>query len=70
MAQITLSNVQWREWLQKKRESVHPWGDFVNYQKFKVPKSIAPVGKRIIKNVDRFQNNYLFVFMGLVVFCM
>jgi len=69
MAQITLSNVQWREWVQKKRESVKPWGEFVNYNKFKLPKSIAPVGKRVITNVERFQSNYVFVFMGLVVFC-
>ena len=67
---MKLSNVQVREWLQKQRDSVQPWGDFFNGRKFKVPKSIAPVGPRIIQNVARFQSNYLFVFLGLLAFCM
>merc|ERR1711976_117563 len=69
MATMTLSNAQVREWVQKRRESIQPWGDFLNTAKFKLPKSVAPVGKRIVANIEKFQSNYLFVFLLLVVFC-
>jgi len=66
---MAMNYMQAQSWLQKQRESVQPWGQFLNTSKFKVPKSIAPVGKRVIKNIDRFQSNYVFVFMGLILFC-
>lgn len=67
---ISLSNVSAREWFYKTREKVKPWGDFINTKNFKMPNSMAPLPKRIIKNIDNFQGNYLFVFLGLVFFCM
>ncbi len=67
---MQLSNVNMREWFQKRRENVAPWTEFVNFAKFKVPKSVAPVSKRVVKNIERFQSNYMFVFFGLVIFCM
>ncbi|KAK2153582.1 hypothetical protein LSH36_292g03027 [Paralvinella palmiformis] len=66
---LTLNYIQARDWLQKQRESVQPWSEFINTNKFKLPKSVAPIGRRLIKNIDRFQSNYLFVFMGLILFC-
>jgi len=66
---FTLSNVAMREWFHRTRESVKPWGAFVSTQRFKLPKHVAPLGKRIIKNIEHFQGNYLFVFLGLVIFC-
>ena len=30
----------------------------------------SAIGKRVIKNVEKFQSNYLFIFLGLVIFCM
>lgn len=66
---LTLSNIQWKDWLQKRRESVQPWTLFLNTSKFKLPKSVAPVGKRIVANIEKFQSNYMFVFIALVVFC-
>ncbi|XP_059142630.1 prenylated Rab acceptor protein 1-like [Physella acuta] len=66
---LALSNVSAREWFSKTRESVKPWQEFLNSKKFSVPKSVAPLPKRIVKNIDNFQGNYLFVFLGLVVVC-
>ena len=67
---LSLSNASAREWFYKAKDGIRPWGDFVNTSKFKTPKSITPLPKRIVQNVNHFQSNYLFVFMGLVVFCM
>ncbi|XP_060077546.1 prenylated Rab acceptor protein 1-like [Ylistrum balloti] len=66
---LTLSNASAREWLARTREGIKPWGEFINTSKFKVPKSVAPVPKRVMKNIEHFQSNYLFVFLGLVLFC-
>lgn len=66
---FSLSNVSAREWFHKTRERVKPWGDFLNTKNFKMPTSVAPLPKRIIKNIDSFQGNYLFVFLGLFFFC-
>ena len=67
---LQLKNVNVREWIQKRREGVQPWTEFFNWGKFKAPKSIAPAGARIVKNIDKFQSNYIFVFVGLFAFCM
>lgn len=69
MMAVKLSNVSAREWFAKTRERVKPWGEFLNTQRFAVPKSLSPVPSRVMKNIDNFQGNYLFVFLGLVVFC-
>nr|AXI69351.1 prenylated Rab acceptor protein 1 [Cepaea nemoralis] len=66
---VSLSSASAREWFSKTRESVKPWHEFLNTSKFALPKTMAPFPKRIVKNIEAFQGNYLFVFMGLVVFC-
>lgn len=66
---FNLSNIAAREWLLKTREGIRPWGEFINTSRFKTPKSVAPLPKRIVQNINHFQSNYLFVFLGLVVFC-
>lgn len=68
MMSIQLANIQYREWFTKRRESVAPWGQFFNTTKFKAPKTIPKAGTRIVANIDKFQSNYLFVFLGLVAF--
>ena len=67
---LSLSNASAREWFYKTKDGIRPWGEFVNTSKFQTPKSITPLPKRIVHNISHFQSNYLFVFMGLVVFCM
>ncbi|XP_064650608.1 prenylated Rab acceptor protein 1-like [Lineus longissimus] len=66
---ITLNKIQAREWFQKTREKVKPWNEFFQTKQFKMPKGIAPAGQRLVKNIEKFQGNYLFVFLGLVIFC-
>ena len=67
---LQLSNVFVRDWLQKRRDGVKPWTEFVNVSRFQVPKTLAPVRQRVLKNVEKFQSNYLFVFIGVVIICM
>lgn len=66
---LSLSSPTAREWFAKTRDGIRPWGEFINTGKFQAPKSLAPLPKRVIKNIEHFQSNYLFVFIGLVIFC-
>jgi hypothetical protein len=66
---VTVSNVAVQDWLRRQKESIQPWSDFFNTKKFALPKSVAPVGIRLVKNVERFQSNYVFIFLGLVAVC-
>ena len=57
------------EWISKKRETLKPWTEFMNMSKFKKPVSPGQFGLRVVKNVNHFQSNYLFVFVFLAVYC-
>ncbi|ELU09515.1 hypothetical protein CAPTEDRAFT_19146 [Capitella teleta] len=69
MSSVSLSNMQMRDWLMKRRESIQPWAEFLKTSKFKLPKAVAPATKRIVANIERFQSNYIFVFLLLFIFC-
>ncbi|KAJ8951135.1 hypothetical protein NQ318_021579 [Aromia moschata] len=59
-----------KEWIYHQRQNVRPWLLFVQTSNFKTPPSIPRLGKRIMRNIEYFQANYLFVFLGLVVYCL
>ncbi|CAD5117229.1 DgyrCDS6025 [Dimorphilus gyrociliatus] len=66
---LKISNKILQEWVVSMKDKVVPWSSFINVSKFKIPKTISPFGKRIVKNIEKFQGNYIFVFFGLVLFC-
>lgn len=59
-----------RDWIQSRHAVVRPWSEFLNIKKVSKPKNVADVLRRMVSNVQRFQSNYLFVFLGLVIYCM
>ncbi|KAK7864458.1 hypothetical protein R5R35_011695 [Gryllus longicercus] len=67
---ISLSSPAAREWIGQRRENVRPWPVFLSTSNFRAPSSIPRLSKRIVKNIEYFQSNYLFVFCGLVVYCL
>lgn len=58
-----------KEWLSQKKQSIRPWKQFVNFNRFSVPKNIGDASARVVQNVEHFQSNYLFVFIGLILYC-
>merc|ERR1712241_136231 len=58
-----------REWLAKRRANLRPVGTFFNTANFQVPLSAGRLSKRLVKNVDYFQSNYVLVFLILVLYC-
>ncbi|XP_050316171.1 prenylated Rab acceptor protein 1 [Anthonomus grandis grandis] len=59
-----------KEWIQQQRQNVRPWLLFIQTSNFKAPASIPRLGKRIMRNIEYFQANYLFVFIGLIIYCL
>ncbi|XP_050034547.1 prenylated Rab acceptor protein 1 [Dermacentor andersoni] len=58
-----------KEWLSQKKQTIRPWKQFVNFNRFNMPKNIGVASARVVQNVEHFQSNYLFVFIGLILYC-
>ncbi|XP_056647984.1 prenylated Rab acceptor protein 1 isoform X2 [Diorhabda sublineata] len=56
------------EWISHQKQSVRPWLLFIQTSNFKVPLSVPRLGRRIMKNLEYFQANYLFVVLGLIAY--
>lgn len=61
---------QAKEWLQHRRQNVRPWLQFVQTANFRVPGSVPRLSRRVVRNVEYFQSNYLFVLLGLSAYCL
>ncbi|CAK8694248.1 prenylated Rab acceptor protein 1-like [Clavelina lepadiformis] len=58
-----------KEWISKRTQSVRPWSDFINTNNFRKPKGVSQWTKRTVKNIEHYQTNYIFVFTGLIIYC-
>merc|ERR1712080_130182 len=58
------------DWLAKRRANLRPVGTFFNTTNFQVPPSAGRLSKRLVKNIDYFQSNYVLVFLILVLYCL
>merc|ERR1712111_190715 len=67
---INISQPFIKEWFGKRKANVRPVGTFFNTSNFQVPPSAGRLSKRLIKNVDYFQSNYVLVFLVLVLYCL
>lgn len=64
-SQFTLA----KEWINKQRSSMKPWREFVSTSKFSKPKSVAEVGRRVVKNLQEYQSNYILIALMITVYC-
>merc|ERR1711997_17994 len=67
MGSLSVAQPLVREWLAKRRANLRPVGTFFNTANFQVPPSAGRLSKRLVKNVDYFQSNYVLVFLLLIV---
>ena len=59
-----------KDWIVNKHAKVQPWSEFFNARNVSRPKGAGDVTGRILGNLQRYQSNYLFVFLGLALYCM
>jgi len=55
--------------LQQQREKIRPWSEFADQKSFAAPVSMQEWTKRILKNIEHYQANYIITFMLLMVYC-
>lgn len=67
---VNLSSPLLREWLKKRREEIRPWSSFVKTSNFETPTNLPKWSKRLYKNIEHFQSNYVFVFLVLFIYCL
>jgi len=67
---INISQPVIKEWFGKRKANVRPVGVFFNTSNFQVPPSAGRLSKRLYKNVEYFQSNYVMVFLVLVLYCL
>lgn len=58
-----------REWLERRRATIRPWGTFVDQRRFSRPRNVGELCQRLVRNVEYYQSNYVFVFLGLILYC-
>ncbi|KAJ1527698.1 hypothetical protein ONE63_007657 [Megalurothrips usitatus] len=58
------------EWVQHRRENIRPWLTFFNTSYLRKPPSATRLTKRVLANIEYFKSNYLFVYLGLVLYCL
>ncbi|XP_068097549.1 prenylated Rab acceptor protein 1 isoform X1 [Hyperolius riggenbachi] len=58
-----------KDWFDKRRAQIRPWNNFVDQRRFTRPQNFGELCKRVTRNVEHFQSNYIFVFMGLILYC-
>ncbi|XP_070549014.1 prenylated Rab acceptor protein 1-like isoform X2 [Ptychodera flava] len=66
---LNVSSSSAKEWVQKQRDKLQPWQEFLNTSKVSKPRSAAGLTKRITQNLEKFQSNYLLVSIGLFIYC-
>lgn len=66
---ISLEMLKPNVWISRKRETLKPVGEFLNFSKFKKPANAGQCTSRLFKNAIYFQSNYLIVFCILALYC-
>jgi len=58
-----------RDVLTQQREKIKPWAEFSEQKSFSAPAGLQEWSKRIVKNVEHYQSNYIILFLLLMVYC-
>ncbi|KAF7227023.1 prenylated Rab acceptor protein 1 [Nothobranchius furzeri] len=58
-----------KEWFDRRRLSIRPWASFVDQRKFSKPRNFGELCQRVVKNVEVYNSNYTFIFLGLILYC-
>jgi len=69
-SKINISSPLVREWVNARKATIRPIGTFFNTKNFQVPPSAGRLSKRMLKNVEYFQSNYVIVFLVLFIYCL
>eukprot|EP00118_Oscarella_pearsei_P024943 m.307166 g.307166 ORF g.307166 m.307166 type:complete len:213 (+) comp41976_c0_seq1:3-641(+) len=60
---------QGKELLMKAKAGTKSWRQFFSCARLSKPKSCGDWGGRVVGNIKNYKSNYIFVFLGLVIYC-
>ena len=60
---------QAKEWLWQRKAQMKPWTDFFKSSRFSRPKTVAEAGRRVVKNLEDYQSNYIVITLLLIFYC-
>lgn len=66
---LSLKNLSLKQLYHNQWERMKSWGSFIDTNRMKTPSSTVLWSRRLIRNVEHFQSNYLCVFLILVIYC-
>jgi len=55
--------------LQQQREKIRAWSEFADQKAFAAPATIQEWSKRLVRNVEYYQANYIIGFLILMLYC-
>ncbi|NP_001084542.1 Rab acceptor 1 (prenylated) S homeolog [Xenopus laevis] len=58
-----------KDWIKGRRAQIRPWKNFVDQRRFSRPPNFGEVCKRMTRNIEHFQSNYMFISLGLILYC-
>ncbi|KAJ8268372.1 hypothetical protein COCON_G00135440 [Conger conger] len=58
-----------KEWFDRRRLAMRPWAGFVDQRRFSKPRNFGELCQRVVRNVDTYNSNYTFIFLGLILYC-
>ena len=61
---------QGKELLMQAKAGTKSWRKFFACSRLSKPKSCSDWGSRVVGNIKDYKSNYIFVFLGLVIYCM
>ncbi|XP_052002557.1 prenylated Rab acceptor protein 1-like isoform X2 [Xyrauchen texanus] len=64
-----LSGNMIKDWLDRRRKAIRPWGSFVDQRKFSKPQNFGELCQRMVRNLNTYHSNYTFIFLGLILYC-
>lgn len=66
---LPLNKMSAKEIYNKLWSRMQSWGSFIDTSRMKTPNSTLQWSRRLVRNLEHFQSNYLCVFLILVVYC-
>ena len=58
-----------KQWLYERKTQMKPWAEFFKSSRFSKPKTVAEAGRRVVKNLEDYQSNYILITILLFFYC-
>lgn len=58
-----------KQWLYQRKTQMKPWAEFFKSSRFSKPKTVAEAGRRVVKNLEDYQSNYILITILLFFYC-